>query len=331
MMFSLPPTSPNHPLSGAARPYASSPGDLHGAGPSIRTPSEPASQVGVHGYPLLRQAAGGRGSSETSSRGGGGTPYLVIDHVSKTLRARRREESDLEVLRELSLQADLGEFVSVIGPSGCGKSTLLNIVAGLDAPTAGSVCLQGDAAARRLGVVAYMHQRDLLLPWRSVIDNAALSLEVRGVAKRESRDRARAVLAPFGLSGFENAFPAELSGGMRQRVALLRSMLPERDVLLLDEPFGALDAITRSSMHEWLGGVLQDRPRAVVLVTHDVEEAILLSDRVHVLSARPSVVLRQFDVDLPRPRTRALLAHQRFMDLKAAMLGVLFNGEDPAV
>src|SRR5215210_163533 len=208
-------------------------------------------------------------------------------------------------LEAIDLAVRQDELTAVVGPSGCGKSTLLELLAGLLEPDAGAVSVLGatDAAARRASC-AYMPQRDLLLPWRDALANAALALECRGVARSEARRRAEPLFERFGLAEFERARPAELSGGMRQRVAFLRTLLPDRPVLLLDEPFGALDSLTRAGMQEWLAGALMSEPRTVLLVTHDVQEALMLADRVAVLSPRPGRVLETLDVPLSRPRSR---------------------------
>jgi NitT/TauT family transport system ATP-binding protein len=195
----------------------------------------------------------------------------------------------------MSLRAAPGQIVAVVGPSGCGKTTLLELICGLQAPDEGTVV---SAPA------ALMPQRDLLLPWLNAIDNAGLALRARGMG----RDEARAATAPwlerFGLAGFEQTRPAQLSGGMRQRVSFLRSLLAGKPVLALDEPFAALDAITRAEMQGWLARVLASEPRTVFLVTHDVEEAVVLGDRVVVLSARPGRVVSEVSVGLARPRRR---------------------------
>ena len=196
------------------------------------------------------------------------------------------------------------EISAVVGPSGSGKSTLLELVAGLQEPDEGVVRVNGAAgAAERRAACSYMPQRDLLLPWRDALGNAALALECQGVPRAEARRRAEPLFERFGLAEFERSRPAELSGGMRQRVAFLRTLLPGRPLLLLDEPFGALDAITRADLQEWLAGMLIEEPRTVLLVTHDVEEAVFLADRVIVLSARPGRKVAEFDVTLPRPRS----------------------------
>lgn len=224
----------------------------------------------------------------------------------------------LPVLEDVSFEVRPGEFVSFVGPSGSGKSTLLNLIAGLEEPDSGQVLVAG--SAERLGRVAYMPQKDLLLPWRSALDNAILALEVRGVQKREARDRARELFAAAGLSGFEHSYPAVLSGGMRQRVAFLRTMLAGSPLMLLDEPFGALDSLTRSEMQEWLLRMWEGSSTAVVLVTHDVEEALLLSDRVYVLSRRPGRVKLVRDGVLPRPRQLSQTADERFVRARVSLL-----------
>jgi NitT/TauT family transport system ATP-binding protein len=224
-------------------------------------------------------------------------------------------------LAGISLQVARGEVFALVGPSGCGKTTLLELIAGLLAPDAGSV---------RAEPAVLMPQRDLLLPWLSAIDNAALALRLAGVPRAPARQRAAALFAELGLGGFEQATPRELSGGMRQRVAFLRTLLSGRPVLCLDEPFGALDAITRADAQRWLADALSREPRTVVLVTHDVEEAVLLADRVAVLCARPGRVISQLDVVLARPRSRtdpALVAlRERALD---ALADGMRRGEGP--
>jgi ABC-type nitrate/sulfonate/bicarbonate transport system ATPase subunit len=206
-----------------------------------------------------------------------------------------KEFGAVQALDGVSLRAAPREVVAVVGPSGCGKSTLLELVCGLAEPDAGTV---------RSAPAALMPQRDGLLPWLSALDNAALALRVGGVAKAPARAAAHAHFAAFGLEGFERARPRELSGGMRQRVAFLRTLLSGRPVLCLDEPFGALDALTRAQMQRWLADALEREPRTVLLVTHDVEEAVLLADRIVLLSPRPGRVIATIDVPLERPRHR---------------------------
>ena len=241
---------------------------------------------------------------------------LILDGLVKAY-------GDLPVLDGVSLAVAPGEFVAVVGPSGCGKSTLFDVVAGLERPDAGRVLVDGAEATGRTDAFAYMPQQDLLFPWRSVLDNTTLGLEVAGVRRRAARERARPLFAEFGLDGFEGARPDELSGGMRQRAALLRTVVQERPVLLLDEPFGALDALTRTEMQLWLSRMHTRFAWTVVLVTHDVREAVLLADRVVVLAPRPTSVRRVVAVDLPRPRDLSVLTDPRFAAAEAELLGAL--------
>ena len=224
------------------------------------------------------------------------------------------------VLDDIQLTVGEGEFVSIIGPSGCGKSTLLNIVAGLDSPDSGTVTVGGDQGVSALGRVGYMQQKDLLLPWRTVLDNAILGLELHGVPRRQARTRALELTEFFGLKGFENQYPYALSGGMKQRAAFLRTMLMDQEIVLLDEPFGALDALTRVQMQEWLLELWDSLRKTIVLITHDMDEAILLSDRVYVLTQRPGCVTLVLDVDLPRPRSYEQVTEPQFARLKSRLL-----------
>jgi NitT/TauT family transport system ATP-binding protein len=221
-----------------------------------------------------------------------GTGGVRVELVSRTFAAKRGPVSALE---GMSLRAAPDEIVAVVGPSGCGKTTLLELICGLQRPDAGVV---------ESAPAALMPQRDLLLPWCSAIDNAALALRAAGMKREQAREVAAPWLARFGLEGFERARPAELSGGMRQRISFLRSLLAGKPVLALDEPFASLDAITRAEMQAWLGRVLADEPRTVVLVTHDVEEAVVIADRVVVMSRRPGHAVAEIDVGLARPRRR---------------------------
>ena len=247
-------------------------------------------------------------------------PEIKLEGIGKVFSANGRV---LPVLEAVDLTADRGEFVSIIGPSGCGKSTLLNVIAGLEEPSQGSVQFEGQEVSQRLGRVGYMHQKDLLLPWRTVLDNAILGLEVQGVRRSQARERALALMERFGLKGFQHQYPFSLSGGMRQRAAFLRTVLAERRVILLDEPFGALDALTRAQMQEWLLDLWEALGKTIILITHDVDEAVLLSDRVYVLTARPGRVKMVQRVDLPRPRHYDMVTQDAFVALKAKLLTVL--------
>ena len=251
---------------------------------------------------------------------------LAVEGVSKTFP--QRGKPPLTVLDHISLQVGAGEFVSVVGPSGSGKSTLLSIIAGLDDPTEGSIALDGDVNAPRLGEIGYMPQRDLLLPWRSALENAQVGMQVQGVPKREARQRAQQLFGQFGLADFERSAPHELSGGMRQRVAFARTVLAARNLMLLDEPFGALDALTRLAMQRWLLDIWGQLGKAAILVTHDPEEALLLADRVYVFSARPARVVLALEVALPRPRQADVVGTPAFAQLKARLLRALLTGQD---
>jgi NitT/TauT family transport system ATP-binding protein len=215
-----------------------------------------------------------------------------LELVSRTFPSKR---GPIRALAGMSLRAASHEVVAVVGPSGCGKTTLLELICGLQRPDSGTV---------QAAPAALMPQRDLLLPWLSAIDNAGLALRARGISREEARKAAAPWLERFGLERFERTRPAELSGGMRQRVSFLRTLLAGKPVLALDEPFAALDAITRQEMQGWLAHVLESEPRTVVLVTHDVEEAVMLGDRVVVMSQRPGHTISEIEVTLPRPRRR---------------------------
>jgi ABC-type nitrate/sulfonate/bicarbonate transport system ATPase subunit len=250
------------------------------------------------------------------------TPRLELENIVSTYEERGQR---LIALDGLSLTVGEAEFVALVGPSGSGKSTLLDIVAGLMTQDSGTVRLNGEltTAGQRLGRSAYMQQRDLLLPWRTTTGNAALGLEATGLSRSESEQRAAAELWRFGLDGFGNVYPAQLSGGMRQRAAFLRTVLPHKDLVLFDEPFGALDALTRSDLQAWLAGLWEQERSSVFLVTHDVEEAVFLADRVIVLTPRPGRVALELTVSLPRPRTRAMIASAAFIRDRATLLQAL--------
>jgi ABC-type nitrate/sulfonate/bicarbonate transport system ATPase subunit len=225
----------------------------------------------------------------------------------------RKTFGDVLALDGVDLAIAAGEVVAVVGPSGCGKSTLLSLICGLDTPDAGTV--QAPPAA-------LMPQRDGLLPWLSALDNAALSRRLAGDDKAAARKAAQAHFAEFGLEGFERTRPAALSGGMRQRVAFLRTLLAGRELLCLDEPFASLDALTRAQAQGWLAEALEREARTVLLVTHDVEEAVLLADRIVLLSPRPGRVVSELEVSLPRPRHRTDLAVVGLRERALSALGV---------
>ena len=257
-----------------------------------------------------------------------GTPCLEVRAISKVFRDGGQT---VHALHDVSLAAWPGEFITIIGPSGSGKSTLFNVITGLTEPDAGEIVLACDAVRAQTGRVGYMPQRDLLLPWRTVLNNVILGPELDGRSRREARRRARELLPLFGLDGFADAFPETLSGGMRQRAALLRTFLTDREVLLLDEPFGALDALTRRELRRWLLGVWERFRKTILFITHDVEEAVYLADRVLVFSARPGRIVKELRVDLPRPRQTISLLSDDLRRLEAELMTALeaANGTMP--
>jgi len=245
------------------------------------------------------------------------TPPAV--QLSRISRSYETDNGSVLAVEDVDLHADPGEWVTLIGPSGCGKSTLFNLVAGLDQPSSGEIRIGGSVLDDRLGASAYLPQRDALLPWRRVVDNVTLPLELAGRPRREARRVAEPLLDRFGLSAFAGSWPWQLSGGMRQRVAVLRTIVTRPRLLLLDEPFGALDGITRTDLQQWLGGVLADDGATVLLVTHDVTEAVFLSDRVVVMSPRPGRVVAEITVDLPRPRRVEVQETPAFVELEGRL------------
>jgi ABC-type nitrate/sulfonate/bicarbonate transport system ATPase subunit len=248
------------------------------------------------------------------------SPKLCVDDVSMTFKT---PTGVFHALAPVTLSIPQGRFVSLIGPSGCGKSTIFNVIAGLLEPTGGRVMIDGSDATGTIGRVGYMLQKDLLLPWRTVLDNAILGMEIQGVPLREARARALPLLHRYGLSGFEYLYPNSLSGGMRQRAALLRTLLFDTDLILLDEPFGALDAQTKLQMQEWLMQLWSDFGKTVLFVTHDVEEAIYLSDEVHVMGTRPGRIITTIPIALPRPRLRTSALTPEFVAIKERCLKLL--------
>jgi NitT/TauT family transport system ATP-binding protein len=230
-------------------------------------------------------------------------PFVRLDAVSKVYRTR---EGDLTALDRVSFDLSSGEFVSIVGPSGCGKSTLLMLVSGLMPATAGEIVIQGHRVTRAYTDLGIVFQRDALLDWRTVLDNVLLQVDVRRLDRKQYAPRARALLARVGLTEFESAYPWELSGGMRQRVAICRALVHDPPLLLMDEPFGALDALTRDQMVLDLQRLWLETRKTVLFITHSISEAVFLSDRVLVMSPRPGRIASVFAVDLPRPRTLAV-------------------------
>lgn len=240
-------------------------------------------------------------------------PALEVKGISKTFTHRRRET---RVLDNVSLTVQPQEFVSIVGPSGCGKSTLFHIIGGLELPDAGTVSMNGSLVTGQRGEISYMPQQPALFPWRSIEDNVLLAGELKGEPQAAARETARHWLAKVGLGGFERAYPHMLSGGMQQRAAFLRALLAPQELMLLDEPFSALDALTRSEMQRWLLELWEENRRSVLFITHNIEEALLLSSRIYVFSGRPGSVLHTVDVPFPRPRREEITDSPEFLQLK---------------
>ncbi|MGO4108432.1 ABC transporter ATP-binding protein [Paenibacillus sp. YAF4_2] len=234
-----------------------------------------------------------------------------------------RFDGEEPLFEGLDLEIPQGQFVSIVAASGMGKTTLFRLLAGLLQPNAGTIRVagvgQGHGQGSRSGI-GYMPQRDCLMPWRTVQDNAAIGLELAGVSKRDARRRVLELLPELGLAGTETKYPHELSGGMRQRVSFLRSLLGGGELLLLDEPFSALDAMTRVSMQQWLLQVWEKHRKTILFITHDIDEALLLSDRVLIAATRPITKLEPLEVELPRPRTYETTLDERFVALKRQLL-----------
>jgi NitT/TauT family transport system ATP-binding protein len=247
-------------------------------------------------------------------------PKIYIKNVKKTFKEGNEE---LEVLKDINVILNNGEFVSIIGPSGCGKSTIFHILTQIEKHDEGIVEIDGVSINKIKKGIGYMPQKDLLMPWRNLIDNVSMPLEIQGVSKGERVRKIEKLLPIFGLEGFEKAYPYQLSGGMRQRAALLRTILINSDVMLLDEPFAALDAINRSNMQEWLLDIWQKFKHSVFFITHDVEEAIYLSDRIYVLSHRPARVIDEIKIDFSRPRKKEMILTPEFLEYKRRILKLL--------
>lgn len=230
---------------------------------------------------------------------------------------------DILVIDNVSLELKEKEFVSLLGPSGSGKSTIFNIIAGLISPDEGKVFIEGKDFTGKTGRVSYMYQKDLLLPWKKIIDNVSLPLVVKGMGKKKARENVQGYFNIFGLEGFEYKYPFQLSGGMRQRAALMRTYMFSEDIILLDEPFGGLDAITRRKMQDWLLEVLHSLEASILFITHDIDEALLLSDRIYILSDRPAKVKAQIKVDLPKPRGNEIITTSKFNQLKKNIMNML--------
>lgn len=250
----------------------------------------------------------------TQSDSSSSLPVLEVRGIYKSFRNRKQ---DLQVLDGLSLAVKPGQFVSIIGPSGSGKSTLFHIIGGLTAPDAGSIRMDGADVTGQKGLIAYMPQQPALFPWRTALDNVLLPQELAGMPREQALENARRWIDRAGLTGFEQAYPHTLSGGMQQRTAFLRAMMSPQEVMCLDEPFSALDALTRSDMQRWLLDIWEEHRRSVLMITHHIEEALLLSDTVYVMSSRPAQVLQKIEVPFPRPRREDIVSDPAFLALKS--------------
>lgn len=235
----------------------------------------------------------------------------------------KKSFGNLGTIENVSVSLEKNKFVSILGPSGCGKSTLFDIISGLEKPDRGDIIIDGINCIGKTGKVSYMHQKDLLLPWKTILDNACISLQVKGLRIKQARDKAGTYFNLFGLSGFESYYPNQLSGGMKQRAALLRTYLFSDDIMLLDEPFGGLDAITRRSMQLWLLGLLKNFKSSILFITHSVDEAIFLSDRIYLFSKRPAIVKATFDINIQRPRDYKTFTSAHFNEIKEKIINLL--------
>ncbi|WP_088034539.1 ABC transporter ATP-binding protein [Evansella clarkii] len=229
------------------------------------------------------------------------------------------------VMKDMNLFLKKREFVSLIGPSGCGKSTLFNFIAGLEIPDSGTIYHVGKDITGKRGHSSYMMQKDLLFPWRTVLENVLLGPSITKQHTDKIKEEALSLFPLFGLDGYEDYYPTVLSGGMKQRAALLRTFLHNKELMLLDEPFGALDALTREKMHDWLLQVWSQMQRTVLFITHSIDEAIFLSDRIYVLSPRPATVLLELEVTLPRPRKKDMAVSPEYLKLKEELMRALYQ------
>lgn len=244
-------------------------------------------------------------------------PAVLLEKVHKTFFY---ENEYMEVLKDVSLRVGKGEFVSILGPSGCGKSTLLKIIPGLIKADRGEIVLEGQSIADNITKVGYMPQKDLLAPWKTLVENIALPLVINGQSKKDAYQKVKDLLPDFGLEGFDNYYPQQLSGGMKQRAALMRTVLIGSTVLLLDEPFGALDALTRENMQEWLLGIWGRFNPSILFITHSIDEAIYLSDKVYVMSQRPGRIVLEQNINLIRPRSRSIVTTDEFIQYKKILI-----------
>lgn len=238
---------------------------------------------------------------------------LTVEHVSKSFDGEK-------IIEDISLELKKGEIVSLLGVSGGGKTTLFNIIAGLKQPDRGRILLDQEDITGNPGKVSYMLQKDLMLPYKTILDNVALPLLIQGKKKKEAREKAASYFSQFGLSETEKMYPSQLSGGMKQRAALLRTYLLSEKVALLDEPFSALDMLTKSAMHKWYLQVMEEIHLSTLFITHDIDEAILLSDRIYLLTGRPGRITKEIIIEKPKPRKEDFTTSEEFMGYKREIL-----------
>ena len=248
--------------------------------------------------------------------------YFVAENIAKSYDGR-------EIIKDISLEVDKGEIVALLGVSGIGKTTLFNILSGLEKPDKGQVYLENEEITGTTGVASYMQQKDLLLPYKKVVDNVALPLILKGMSKKEAREKAESYFKQFGLEGMAHRYPSQLSGGMRQRAALLRSTLFSSKIMLLDEPFSSLDAITKHHIHDWYLDIVKEMKTTTLLITHDLDEAILLADRIYIMAGTPGTLTQVFEIqgnktpDGKRIKTNDLTTSEVFIQYKKAILDAI--------
>ena len=241
---------------------------------------------------------------------------LKVDNVSKSFDGE-------EIIKNISLTLNEGEIVSLLGVSGGGKTTLFNIISGLSVPDEGNIFLGTENITGKPGTISYMLQKDLLLPYRTIVDNVALPLIIRGMKKADARKKAASYFSEFGLEGTEKKYPAQLSGGMKQRAALLRTYLFSEKVALLDEPFSALDMLTKSAVHEWYLDIMEKIKLSTLFITHDIDEAILLSDRIYLLTGKPGQLTKEIVIKEAKPRSKDFHLSQQFLEYKKEIISHL--------
>lgn len=252
-------------------------------------------------------------------------PILELHKVSYSYNGKNKS---VQVLSDLSLYVGKGEFVSIVGPSGSGKTTLFQIIGGLLTPSSGQVWLEGSDVTGKKGLISYMPQQPSLFPWRSIESNVVLAQEITGANQSKALEEARNWLSRVGLSGYEKEYPHVLSGGMQQRVSFLRALLSPHELMCLDEPFGSLDALTRQDMQAWLLSIWERNKRSILFVTHSIEEALYLSDRIYVLTVKPSTVLREFIIPFPRPRLESVMLETAFQQLRQDIYALMKKNQE---